>query len=50
MQFKDSMIYDAFKLLISKTSHDKYKFCFLIDGLDEYDSATVAHWDLARSL
>ncbi|KAL1984132.1 hypothetical protein VTN96DRAFT_9437 [Rasamsonia emersonii] len=40
----------AFNRLIGKQTFPKHRFCFFIDGLDEYEGESVEHWELARDL
>lgn len=40
----------AFENLVSRTSSPTHRFCFFIDGLDEYSGDSTAHWELARLL
>ncbi|KAL3443588.1 hypothetical protein BJX65DRAFT_311748 [Aspergillus insuetus] len=48
--FRHHHIVDAFKILIQQTTFPKHRFCFFIDGLDEYDGDTVDHTTLATNL
>lgn len=48
--FDDAKIQDAFDLLLNKIQHAHHKFCFFIDGLDEYEGNRLAHEDLATKL
>lgn len=40
----------AFGTLVESRSFPEHRFCFFIDGLDEYDGDSVQHWELAHSL
>jgi len=41
----------AMEVLVSKHSFPNHRFCFFIDGLDEFDADLhTDHWDLARRL
>lgn len=48
--FDSGRIQDAFHLLLEKTHHARHRFCFFIDGLDEYEGNRLAHEDLAAQL
>lgn len=48
--FSDDHIREAFDLLITRTSYDTHRFCFLIDGLDECDGNRLHHEQLAAML
>lgn len=43
-------IQKAFEILTSEGRFPDHRFCFLVDGLDEYNGDTVDHIRLARSL
>jgi hypothetical protein len=48
--FRHHHLLDAFKILIRHSTFTKHRFCFFIDGLDEYDSDAVDHTTLATNL
>lgn len=48
--FDESHIEEAFKLLLSRAVPDKYRLCFFIDGLDEYEGNLLKHEELAKML
>lgn len=48
--FSDDHIEKAFDLLIRRTSYNKHRFCFFIDGLDECDGSRLDHERLAVRL
>jgi hypothetical protein len=48
--FRFPQIKAAFDTLIGKRAFPKHRFCFFIDGLDEYEGDSVDHWKLAESL
>lgn len=48
--FRERDMEDAFTLLLKQGQEKNYKFCFLIDGLDEADGNTLEHENLARKL
>jgi hypothetical protein len=50
MEFTSSKIAAAFNALVKSTLRPDYKFCFFIDGLDEYHGETYDHWKLAERL
>ena len=48
--FRFPKIKAAFNTLIDKRTFPKHRFCFFIDGLDEYEGDSLDHWKLAESL
>jgi ATPase subunit of ABC transporter with duplicated ATPase domains len=48
--FRPRKVEKAFQCLVSRPGHSRHRFCFFIDGLDEYSGDSVEHWDLAKSL
>lgn len=48
--FDEVHIKEAFKLLLSRAVPDKYRLCFFIDGLDEYEGNFIKHEELAKML
>ncbi|RDW93695.1 ATP-binding protein [Aspergillus mulundensis] len=48
--FRPANIQEAFRLLIQYTRLPAHRFCFVIDGLDEYDGDSVDHMRLAEDL
>lgn len=48
--FDENHIEEAFKLLLSRATPDKYRLCFFIDGLDECDGSLLEHEQLAKML
>ncbi|EXJ81430.1 hypothetical protein A1O3_07722 [Capronia epimyces CBS 606.96] len=40
----------AFNALIATQSFPSHRFCFFIDGLDEYEGDSVQHWELAGKI
>jgi hypothetical protein len=48
--FRPSKISEAFHAMMASEMDDKYRFCFFIDGLDEYRGDSVDHWELAESI
>ncbi|KAN0106729.1 hypothetical protein V8E51_009605 [Hyaloscypha variabilis] len=50
MEFRQEDIEKAFAILLEKTQHANHKFCFFIDGLDEYSGDDIAHEILAQKL
>jgi hypothetical protein len=48
--FRFPKIKAAFNTLISKRTFPKHRFCFFIDGLDEYEGDSLDHWKLAENL
>jgi len=50
MDFGDSDIEEAFAVLLEKKQHAKHRFCFFIDGLDEYPGNDIARESLALKL
>lgn len=48
--FDDTHIEEAFKLLLSRATPDKYRLCFFIDGLDECEGSMLEHEQLAKML
>lgn len=48
--FSDNHIREAFDLLITRTSFNRHRFCFFIDGLDECDGSRLDHERLAARL
>jgi hypothetical protein len=49
-EFRKSKVAEAFRILVSKRLDPQYRFCFFIDGLDEYQGDTYEHWKLAEML
>lgn len=49
-EFEQEDIEEAFEKLLQKTKHGSHRFCFFIDGLDEYFGNTVAWGKLAQKL
>jgi len=45
-----SAIRKAFEILIAKGTFARHRFCFFVDGLDEYNGDSVDHVQLAESL
>lgn len=50
MSFGDSDVEEAFAVLLEKKQHTGHRFCFFIDGLDEYPGNDLAREDLALKL
>jgi hypothetical protein len=50
MEFGQEDIEQAFDALVKKTKHPKHRFCFFIDGLDEYPGRTIDYENLAQKL
>ena len=50
MEFREKDIEQAFAILLEKTQHANHKFCFFIDGLDEYYGDDIDHEILAEKL
>jgi hypothetical protein len=48
--FRFPKIKAVFNTLIGKRTFPKHRFCFFIDGLDEYEGDSLDHWKLAESL
>lgn len=48
--FDENRIEEAFKLLLSRATPDKYRLCFFIDGLDECEGGILEHEQLAKML
>ena len=48
--FRLSEIKAAFNLLIQKPNYTSHRFCFFLDGVDEYEGDSVQHWELARDI
>ena len=53
--FPAGIVKGAFDLLVAKQSNPTHRFCFFIDGLDEYtvedpSDISTAHWEIARDL
>lgn len=51
--FRWPMIKDAFRILVARAAYARHRFCFFIDGLDEYSGSgvdSIAHQELANSL
>lgn len=47
----EAEIREAFEKLINDSEvHEKYRICFGIDGLDEFDEPTSSYWDLAQRI
>jgi hypothetical protein len=40
----------AMDVIVGKHSFPSHRFCFFIDGLDEFEGDSTDHWDLARKL
>ncbi|KAK4463658.1 hypothetical protein QBC42DRAFT_265318 [Cladorrhinum samala] len=50
-QMPVSDIYHGFQhLMASMASNPTHRFCFFIDGLDEYHGDSASHWEMARNL
>jgi len=48
---KDDDIRTAFdQMLCNQEIHRDFRFCFFIDGLDEFNGTEMTHWKLARML
>ncbi|KAI9767609.1 MAG: hypothetical protein M1839_004466 [Geoglossum umbratile] len=45
-----SAIQSAFQILVAKGTFQRHRFCFFVDGLDEYHGDSVDHVRLAESL
>jgi hypothetical protein len=50
LEFTPTKIIEAFDILIKKSTNLVFKFCFFIDGLDEYHGETYDHWKFAERL
>ncbi|KAF4965715.1 hypothetical protein FSARC_6498 [Fusarium sarcochroum] len=50
MDFADEDIEQAFEILLTHSAHENYRFCFFIDGLDEYKGNFVERRHLAQRL
>lgn len=51
MPFRLSELRDAMGVIIRKRSFPSHRFCFFIDGLDEFQAdLNTDHWELAQSL
>ncbi|KAJ4264312.1 hypothetical protein NW762_005508 [Fusarium torreyae] len=48
--FADEDIQQAFEILLTHGAHENYRFCFFIDGLDEYKGNLVERRQLAQRL
>lgn len=48
--FGDEHVRQAFDRLLQKTQSSSHRFCFLIDGLDEFEGKRLEHEDLAAKL
>jgi hypothetical protein len=51
--FRAPMITEAFRILVSRTAYSRHRFCFFIDGLDEYSGSgvdSIAHKNFAEKL
>lgn len=48
--FGDEHVRQAFDLLLKKTQSSSHRFCFLIDGLDEFEGSRLDHEGLAAKL
>lgn len=48
--FRPAKITQAFHALLDDRRLNKYRFCFFIDGLDEFQGDSVDHWELAESI
>lgn len=48
--FDENHIEEAFKLLLSRATPDKYRLCFFIDGLDECEGNSLEHEKLTKML
>lgn len=48
--FDETHIEEAFELLLSRATPDKYRLCFFIDGLDECEGSLLEHEQLAKML
>lgn len=48
--FHPTKITQAFHSLLNDKRLNKYRFCFFVDGLDEFQGDSVDHWELAESI
>jgi hypothetical protein len=48
--FRPTKITQALHVLVNDKRLDKYRFCFFIDGLDEFQGNSVDHWELGESI
>ncbi|KAI0024282.1 hypothetical protein F4780DRAFT_797260 [Xylariomycetidae sp. FL0641] len=48
--FKEADIEKAFEALVSRGQYDRHRFCFFIDGLDEYEGNILAKEELANKI
>ncbi|KAI1336098.1 hypothetical protein F5Y15DRAFT_419316 [Xylariaceae sp. FL0016] len=48
--FSKAHFEEAFQRLMRRGTHDHHRFCFFIDGLDEYEGNLLEHAKLARTL
>lgn len=50
LPFRFPELQDAVSRLLKTSKFSRYRFCFFIDGLDEFKGDSVDHFQLARSL
>jgi len=48
--FRLSELRDAMSIIVGTNRLSNHRFCFFIDGLDEFEADTTDHWELAQVL